>query len=185
MAIASLSYLSGVHFGQKPAGCVAGIRRSFPTKEFFVGLLFTAGCALPSWPRLHGSGAAQSLLWPFWIPAACFAALAWLNCVCIARWEAADASRELRSEQNPRTGRRAGIAVPAHLLAAILLAIIGMTLAGVAVAAHPRSAALLVAASAGAILLALLDRVRDRIAPSTLRAAADLALLTPVVLLLR
>ncbi|MFZ2023270.1 MAG: hypothetical protein WB567_11650 [Terracidiphilus sp.] len=184
MAIASFTYLSGVHLRQVTTNYAAGNSRFFPTKEFFVALLFTAGCALPSWSRMHASSAMQSSVWPFWVPAGCFAALAWLNCVCIAHWETADTS-PAPCERDQRASWFYGIGMPAHFLAAIFLAIIGMTLAAIAVAAHPRTAALLVAASTSAILLALLDRFRGRIAPSTLRAAADLALLTPVALLLR
>jgi hypothetical protein len=51
--------------------------------------------------------------------------------------------------------------------------------------ARPRPAALTAAAAASALLLALLDRIRGRLTPLALRAAADLVLLTPLVLLLR
>jgi hypothetical protein len=185
MAIASFTYLSSVHLRHAPTNSTAGNLRSFPAKEFFVALLFTAGCALPSWSRMHASGAIQSSLWPFWIPAGYFAVLAWLNCVCIAQWEDGDEPRALFCDAYQRSSRLAGIELPAHVLAALFLAITGLTLAGIAVAAHPRTTALLVAASTSAVILVLLDCFRNRIAPSTLRSAADLALLTPVVLLLR
>jgi hypothetical protein len=46
-------------------------------------------------------------------------------------------------------------------------------------------AGLLAAATACALLLAVLDRAHTHLAPLTLRAAADLALLAPLVLLLQ
>ena len=50
---------------------------------------------------------------------------------------------------------------------------------------HPRSAALIFAGLVSALLLALLDRMRKRMTPLALRAAADLVLLTPLLLFLR
>lgn len=180
MAIAALVYLSGVHLAHGSDNFTATQRLTFPNKEFWVGLLFTAGCALPLWPRLHVAGATQSSFWPFWIPVACFAALAWLNCTCIAQWESADGPPGL-----PDLHRGANGGAPLHLRLAILLAIVSTGLAAGAFPAHPRTAALLACGAASAIILALLDRIRDRLAATALRAAADLALLTPVVLLWR
>jgi len=50
-------------------------------------------------------------------------------------------------------------------------------------ASHPAAAALVAAAAVSAALLALLDAARTRMTPLTLRAAADLVLLAPAVLL--
>jgi hypothetical protein len=63
-----------------------------------------------------------------------------------------------------------------------MLAIAGLALAAV-MTPLPRVAALLAAGGASAAMLALLDRKRDRLRPITLRAAADMVLLTPAVLL--
>jgi hypothetical protein len=180
MAIAALAYLSGVHLALGSDNFTATQRLTFPNKEFWVGLLFTAGCALPSWPRLHLAGTTQSALWPFWIPVACFAALAWLNCSCIAQWESAEKPPGLLHLHRGANG-----SAPMHLRLAILLAIFNTGLAASAFPAHPRTAALLACGAASAIILALLDCIRDRLAATTLRAAADLALLTPLVLLWR
>jgi hypothetical protein len=66
---------------------------------------------------------------------------------------------------------------------ACLLALTG-SLACVALAAgQPRSAAMLAAGALSALLLAGLDRLRPRLTPLLLRTAADLVLLTPIVLL--
>ena len=183
MAIAAFTYLSGVHLGPKARSSTSWHPHWFPNKEFCVAILFTAGCALPSWPRLHGPHVASFAA--FWIPVGCFAALAWLNCACIAKWEAADALPGPEFAVGEEKIHGANQCGPSHFFPAVLLAIMSLIIAAIALAAHPRTAALLVACAASALFLALLHRLRDRIAPTTLRAAADLALLTPVVLLFR
>jgi hypothetical protein len=95
----------------------------------------------------------------------CYAALAWLNCLAIDRWESA---------------RAFDVAWPAGLIAAgaILLAL----------ASAPRDmglALLLAACAASALLLGLLHRQRDRLTPLASRCAADLVLLTPLICLMR
>ena len=69
--------------------------------------------------------------------------------------------------------------------AAIFLALTGLLLSSIEFPLHPRPAALLRAGAASALLLALLDRLRNRLSPLALRAAADLVLLTPLALMLR
>jgi len=152
LAAASLVYFTRVHAGR-------ALRPTFP-KELLVGLLFTAGCVIPAWSR--SAFPVPALL----VPAAFFAILAWLNCHAIDRWEA-DASNTAPQ----RIAFTACIVAVAELLAATLL-----------LHTQPRSAALLAAGAMAALLLALLDTVRNRLAPVALRAAADLALLTPLLL---
>jgi hypothetical protein len=69
--------------------------------------------------------------------------------------------------------------------AACVLAFAGLLLACALSHAQPRSAALAVAGAVSALLLAVLDRFRNRLTPLALRAAADLVLLTPLAFLLR
>ena len=152
LAAASLVYFTRVHAGR-------ALRPTFP-KELLVGLLFTAGCVIPAWSRSASPGA--TLL----TPAVFFAILAWLNCHAIDRWEAA-----ANNTAPQRIAFTACIVAVAGLLAAALLLHV-----------QPRSAALLAAGAMAALLLALLDALRDRLAPVALRAAADLALLTPLLL---
>ena len=152
LAAASLVYFTRVHAGR-------ALRPTFP-KELLVGLLFTAGCVIPAWSRSAFPVAA--LL----VPSAFFAILAWLNCHAIDRWEAA-----ANNTAPQRIAFTACIVAVAGLLAAALLLHV-----------QPRSAALLAAGAMAALLLALLDALRDRLAPVALRAAADLALLTPLLL---
>ena len=60
-----------------------------------------------------------------------------------------------------------------------------MALAAALSGHQPRFSALLLAGGVSAVLLAGLDRLRNRLTPLTLRASADLVLLTPLVLLLQ
>jgi hypothetical protein len=159
LAAAALAYFSGVH-----------TRRKLPqllSKEFLVGFIFAAGCALPAWLRLRALHGQDSTLWLLWIPAVYLAAVAWLNCHAIACWES-----------GMRTPRARGVQTLGNLLG-----LAGLVLASAASVAHPRSAALLACGAASALLLALLDHMRGRLTPLALRAAADLVLLTPVMLI--
>lgn len=157
LAVASLAYFTRVHAGwegeqrSRPGGGFA-FRRIF-SKELLVGVLFTAGCALPVLSPAHWA--------VLTLPIAFFAALAWLNCRAIERWESG----------------QSGIARIARWTACA-----GMIAAATTAFAQPRSAALLAAGAMSALLLAGLDRHRQRIAPVALRALADLVLLTPVLL---
>jgi hypothetical protein len=153
LAAAALAYFSGVHLPRRPQWLTPLL-----SKELRVGVLFTAGCAAPTVMRLRGTSLA-----PLLAAASLFAALAWLNCHAIDRWEA---------ESTASIAHKATILALIALIAAAILA-----------AAQPRIAALLVAGSASAALLALLDRNRSRLTPIALRAAADLVLLTPLALL--
>lgn len=164
LAAAALAYFSGVHSRRRAPAWLAPLL----SKEFLVGVLFTAGCALPTFTRMRLAtrGAA------FWImlaPVVFFAALAWLNCHAIERWESArDPSRAARI-----------------FTTSVLLGFMGLLLAVAFAPWQPRAAALIAAGAASALLLAMLDRARLSLTPLALRAAADLVLLTPLLLVLR
>lgn len=164
VAVATLAYFSGVHS-----------RLRFPTvltqllsREFLVGVLFTAGCALPVLTRLNlrpGLGLSLPLLL---LPMAFFAALAWLNCRAIGRWESAS-----------RESAQIGV-----LGVALTLALAGIVAAAFYAPSQPRCSALLLAGATSSLLLAGLDRLRHRMTALALRAMADLVLLTPFFLLI-
>jgi hypothetical protein len=127
-----------------------------------VGALFVVGCALPACSQL---GAAHSMAQFLKLPLAAiamYAALAWLNLHAIAVWESQQAGRVR--------------------VAGVILALAAFCLAAFSA---PRSMGILVAGAGAALLLALLDCLRGRISALSLRAAADLVLLTPVVFLIR
>jgi hypothetical protein len=171
LAVAAFAYFTRVHLrretvsGQEFARRVARFLSPIVSKELLVGVLFAAGCALPTWNRVaHRS-------WPLIVSVAFFAALAWMNCHAIEQWESA--AREARIDQ----------AASALCLAGVLLA--GVLGAVFIPAAQPRAAALLLAGAAAALMLAILDFYRGRLTPLALRASADLVLLTPLALILR
>ncbi|MGA9465285.1 MAG: hypothetical protein WBV28_21010 [Terracidiphilus sp.] len=161
LAVAALAYFSGVHLPHHRSQRFAALL----SKEFLVGVLFTAGCALPTLSRVWLVHTAPRLFFPWIVPVVFFAALAWLNCCAIDCWESRAPSR-----------------IVTH---AGLLALPGLAFAALLASAEPASAALLLAGCASLGLLALLDRFRDGMTPVSLRAAADLVLLTPLALLLR
>ena len=167
---------------QRPA---MKIRPSFPGKELLVGLLFTTGCVLPAWQRIHAFAAPETSVWQFGIPAAYFAALAWLNCFSIAQWELADLADGACLDRVWASFAKSACVRSPNFLAATLLASAGLLLAALASASHSRVAVLLAAGAASALMLALLDCLRHRITPLALRVTADLVLLTPALLLLR
>jgi hypothetical protein len=166
LGFAALAYFTRVHSaGLESPGAAASRSRRFFRKELLVGLLFTAACALPALSRLWSAGNFQPWPVPMLATATAFALLAWLNCHAIDRWEsAAHVGRSIAS-------------------LGCLLAFGTGALAALFAMQQPRIAALLAAASASSLLLALLDRLRDDLTPVALRALADLALLTPIVLL--
>lgn len=157
---AALAYFSSVHLPRLRLRPLAGVF----SKECVVGVLFAAGCALPAVSRFPGASGATSAL-TFAVVFGFFAALAWLNCYAIECWESA--------RQIPIAGM-AGLLGSAGLLASIAFG-----------AWHPRVAGMLLAGALSAWLLGYLDHRRDTLTPLTLRATADLVLLTPLVLLMR
>ncbi|MGD0912337.1 MAG: hypothetical protein ABR928_10590 [Terracidiphilus sp.] len=170
LAAASLVYFARVHQSQlSPARRTRPFFPPIVTKELLVGVLFAAGCALPS---LGAAWAAP--LTTRWVLAGCvafLAALAWLNCHAIEQWESG-------AERNAHQPLRS---------VAFGLALLGLVAGLLLYHAHPRPAILLAAAALSALLIAILDisnaRTRPLLAPVTLRAAADLVLLAPAVVI--
>jgi hypothetical protein len=160
LAAAAVAYFSGVHSGHK-------LRRvPFSAKELLVAVLFASGCALPTFSRLGAAGSHIPAFWPLLALVAFFASLAWLNCRAIEYWE----SRLLP----PRTS--------SIFVAGCLLALAGLLMSVIFAAQQPRIAALAIVGAASALLLALLDRERRFLTVLALRAAADLVLLSPALL---
>lgn len=155
LAAAALAYFTGVH---STARLPVWLRR-VASKEMLVGVLFAAGTIAPTVARIHFIG------WPFLACFAIFAILAWTNCSAIEGWE----SSRVHS----------GIASRATLLG-ITCILVSATLASV----NWRLSALAASAATSALLLSLLDRRRANLSPLTLRALADLVLLTPLAAVL-
>ncbi len=124
-------------------------------KELAPGLFFGAAVFLPTLIR------APRLRPSLEVAAIAFGLVCWLNCRLIDRWEHAGVGR----------------GTP------VLVAAVGVVSAALAaVLPGPMTPVLLAVSLAAAGLLAL-DRLRGRLERTTLRAAADLALLTPVIVL--
>jgi hypothetical protein len=155
LAAAALVYFSGVHSQAKLPDWL----KNLASKELLVGLLFTAGCVAPTLSRLHSQD------WPLFACLPLFVALAWVNCSAIENWES--------------PGKQTGV-----LLRASFLGIAGLAACEAFAFSDPRASALAFCAGASALLLSLLDHSRDRCSPLTMRALADLLLLTPLVLVI-
>jgi hypothetical protein len=153
LAAAALLYFSGVH----SAATLPHWIRKRVSKEFLVGLLFTAGCAAPTLSRL------SFVHWSLIECLTLFTALAWLNCSAIERWESTDL--------------QTGI-----FLRACILTVASFAAAAALSFTETRTSGLICVAGISALLLALLDRTRSRISPITLRSLTDLVLLTPLIL---
>jgi hypothetical protein len=158
IAGAALAYFSCVHSRARFPAWV----RQIASKELLVGVLFTAGCAAPAFAQLNWKFESNTAALPVLACVMFFAALAGLNCIAIETWESGLDRFRIRK----------------------IAALIGTSGTAIALALSfqfGRASDLVCAGVASTMLLLLLDLRRDRIAPLTLRALADLVLLTPAV----
>lgn len=165
---ATLAYFSGVHARRRMLPATQRFLAPLLTKELLVGVLFTTGCLLPTWSQLHVAPDQSWLGLKLLLPAMFFAALAWLNCFAIARWESGGQGTHMKRVRR----------------VACTLGLAGLVTAFFTARAEPHLAALLAMGATSAFLLAVLEKLRERISSLTLRAAADLVLLTPALLLM-
>jgi len=211
LGAAALTYFAGVHFKRSLAPAFLAPLFS---KELLVGVLFTSACALPTLgralPRAFWPIAVAALYFTLLAWLNCHLIERWESAAA-----APISPQPVGSEGKPaqlirpfNTGAPCPILAPffwrkggkpqhdlragsesegkcTTLPAPIPLALLGLILSVVLVPVQPRAATLVVAASASSLLLALLDRHRARFTPLALRAAADLVLLTPIVVLLQ
>jgi hypothetical protein len=122
LGLASVAYFARVHG--------ARLRERLYSKELLVGVLFTAGCALPA------------ASWTIAVPIAFFAALAWLNCSAIENWESAVRKRNISgiAVRLSMAGFAAGVfSLAIHPRAAILLACGAASAALLAMLDHHRN----------------------------------------------
>lgn len=166
LAAATLAYFSGVHSRGRIWRTAERMFAPLWCRALVIGVLFTAACLLPAasqvaYPEL------PSLVRALGIPALFYAALGWLNCHAIGKWEGEGA----RDGENGVEGKAA------------MLGGVGSWLAVLLISQSPHVAALLAAGSTSALLFVLLERMRGRMTPLALRAAADLVLLTPALVL--
>ena len=166
------------------------IERWFP-KELIVALIFASAAAVPAYARLtptavHATAIANQSTAVLPILATLFAALCWLNCIAIEKWEQ---SSDLDGPAHPRLSHDPPDQISdttrwgQQHLRAISVAI---TLAAICAAAfllpsYPFAGELCFAASLSSALFLALDRAP--LSAFHLRIAADAALLTPLLLL--
>jgi hypothetical protein len=153
----SLLYLGLVHLPARASG------KSLPyfPKEFAIALLFAAAAALPGWDDARRRAAGMPRHHPLLLLCPLFALLCWLNCVAIEDWE--------HHRHRRRVCWLAGLAFVAS----------GLSIFGLV---NPLARWLAVAAALSAALFPVLDR--SRLTAGGRRIAADLVLLTPLLLLL-
>jgi hypothetical protein len=168
---AALLYLVLVH---KPR--LGGI--NWLPKELAVGIVFAAATAVPAWSRLNsGIHPGRTALFP---AVAIFAALCWLNCIAIERWENLAHAGHLQSPDTHRTT----LWVAKHFrLTALSLAAISAAFALASIASNPKTFSLYLAAMTAALCLAAIDHLHQNLSSLHLRVAADAALLTPLMLI--
>jgi hypothetical protein len=157
-----------------------GQEKPWLPKELAVGVVFAAATAVPSWSRL---GAGRTTILPAIV---LFAALCWLNCVAIERWEnlslTEPAERLVRSHPTTRW-------TAAHFhRAVLLLAAIAAILAAfetyrMSMGTPQKIIPVYLAVLAAALGFAILDGYRSRFSRMHLRIAADAVLLTPLLFL--
>jgi hypothetical protein len=140
-------------------------------KEFAVGLFFAAATFIPTVARRPG------LRLPLIPPALLFAAVCSLNCLFIYAWEHESDPLHL-SPAAHLTTRLALRNLPSLALATTLLGLV-LTLLD-----HKAPWTLFAASTLAVAILLTLHTLRHKFPATTLRAAADLALLTPLPLLL-
>lgn len=153
----SLLYLGLVHLPTRARGAAS---LWFP-KELAVALLFAAASALPAWDEARRRAAGMPRHHPLLLLCPIFAALCWLNCVAIEDWE------------HHRGGQRVPLLIALTIVASCL-SLFGLANGGA------RWLAGFAALSAGLFLA--LDR--SHLTAATRRIAADLVLLTPLLLLI-
>lgn len=164
VAAAAFAYFSGVHTPDEKPGLPRRVAKRLVSREFIVGVIFSAGCVLP----LISLGAMKRLAAPalaaLITAAVLFALLAWLNVRAIGHWESLVSVTRVRRAAWILAGAGAAFAIG---LTPIL----------------PSISALVAAGAASAAMLGILDRFRMRFTPLALRVAADAVLLAPIVLM--
>jgi hypothetical protein len=164
-----------------------GTTRRLP-KELAVGIFFPAAIFIPTLARttptpdaLHLLGWAATWLRPILLPAAIlFACVCTLNCLYLYAWE--HPAPRLQAPTTTHSTTRWATAHLTHLAIAIL--VLSTATAAVSLPLHALPTALpAIACALSATALLALNTLRHRLSPIHLRAAADLVLLTPLLLL--
>jgi hypothetical protein len=170
VALILVLYMAWVHLGR-------GRLLARLPKEVAVGGIFAAGVALPVWSRI---GARR---WEFCLLALLFAAVCALNCVAIEEWERVRARGRERGVWIDATSGRLSTATFASGKFAVALAICAALLTPV-VRLRGEFSAIEAAIAVSALLILILDLMRERISADGLRVLVDVALLLPALVVL-
>lgn len=157
-------YMAWVHLGR------GRVMVRFP-KEAAVGAVFAAGVALPTWSRI---GARR---WEFFLLGILFAAVCTLNCVAIDEWE------NLRERDYGNDGCSLAAKDFGSGRFAVALAICA-TLMTPVIRLRGEFSAIGAAIAVSALLILMLDLMRERISADGLRVLVDVALLAPALVVL-
>jgi hypothetical protein len=141
-------------------------------KEFAVGLFFAAATFIPTVAR------DPSLRLPLLLPALLFAALCTFNCLLIYAWEDGPERLPGHANRSAHTTTRFALRHLSFFAAMIIVAGAALSLFNRATS-WPISFAI----TLSAVFLLLLHHRRRRMTTVRLRAAADLVLLTPILLI--
>lgn len=162
------------------------------SKELGVGFLFAVATATPAWARLRPMyGVRPTDVAIFAAAVFSFGMVCWLNCVAIQTWEDREASSEPMYAilcRNPKQEevKQAGLTklLGAHLMK-FALAIGGMSLGLTVAFWRSGFCPLFASVTISAALFAGLIHSENRFNALSLRIAADLVLLTPLIFLTR
>jgi hypothetical protein len=158
-------------------------------KELAVGIFFPAAIFIPTLARtiptpadLHTLGWAANWLRPTLLPAAIlFASICTLNCLYLYAWEH-PTKRLAPTPNTAHSTTRWAIAHLTHLALGVLT--LSTITAAICLQRHALTTGLpALACALSAVALLTLNTLRRRLTPIHLRAAADLVLLTPLLLL--
>ena len=172
LSIFVLLYLWLVHAASRVS---ARRRTRWLPKELVVGIIFASATAVPAWSRLSDRSGMEKI--QLFEAVVLFAALCWINCVAIEKWETEPLSPLHRpAPLGAHTSTRWAADHLQHIL--VFIALLSIIAAYLAPASGLRAVYLASLLSSGLILA--LDARRSRIAPLHLRIAVDAALLTPL-----
>ena len=145
-------------------------KRVWMPKEISVGVLFAIATAVPTWSRIQ-----HDKLWML-LSVICFACICCWNCIAIQTWEDDGMDDRRRSEPLHRLTTWMGL----HLHGcALVLTVVFACLSALAPTLNIRI--LLASCSLSGVFFVLLHHYHPQIHRRTLRVAADLALLTPLL----
>ncbi len=167
LAIIGLIYFALIHGSSTRT---YSSKRVWMPKEISVGVLFAIATAVPTWSRVHADK-----VWMF-LAITCFACICCWNCIAIQTWE--DDSMEDRRRAEPIHKLTAWIGLRLRGCA-LVLAVVSACMAALAPTLNIRI--LLAACSLSGVFFLLLHHYHHQIHRRTLRVAADLALLTPLL----